>query len=222
MTFCVHAQIKISNTTMLRQIVLKHIREEGPFCNLNHLDVSDVTEFSHLFNYTNANGELYGSFCGDISQWDTSQAITMRGMFYMSKFNGDISKWDTSNVRDMTNMFAYSPFRQNISQWNTSRVRHFDGLFDHCPFNGDLRKWRVPLQLMADSIFDKEVSLGNMPFSPFVALHALLYPHSVERNLEWYSFFHHTMPLIKSLNLTIAEQANALYDAYAALNNTNH
>ena len=49
----------------------------------------------------------YTTFNDDISQWDTSNVVTMRQMFYnASSFNQPIGDWDVSNVTDMYYMFC--------------------------------------------------------------------------------------------------------------------
>lgn len=82
--------------------------------DLNHLDVSRVTNFAALF-------------CGrwsnvDISQWNMSSAKNLSQMFSSSRFVGDISKWDVSNVVNMDGMFEYSAFKGDISPGGMCRV----------------------------------------------------------------------------------------------------
>lgn len=62
--------------------------------NLNHLDVTAVTDMTRMF--------ICSEFNGDISQWDVSNVTDMSYMFLCSEFNGDISNWDTSKVIDVT------------------------------------------------------------------------------------------------------------------------
>ena len=45
-------------------LIEQHIRSEGPHCDLNHLDVSEVSDMSYVFEHS--------SFQGDISRWDVS------------------------------------------------------------------------------------------------------------------------------------------------------
>ena len=81
----------------LRSLIKQEIERNGPNCDLNHIDVSNVTSMSNLFSCS--------PFNGDMSNWDVSNVADMSWMFYNSKFNGDISKWNVSNVTDNDNMF---------------------------------------------------------------------------------------------------------------------
>ena len=89
----------------LKDIILKRIKAEGNKVNLNNIDVSKITDMSHLFEYTNFNG--------NISNWDVSNVENMVWMFGgCSKFNQDISNWDISNVTDMGDMFYNCPIEE--------------------------------------------------------------------------------------------------------------
>ena len=115
----------------LEQIIEDRISKEGPNCNLNDIDVSQITDMSYLF---------YGSkFDGDISRWDVSNVINMTGMFDRSKFNQDISNWDVSKVKKMDFMFCFSKFNQDISQWKIDKDCNTDDIFEDCSIRDEYK-----------------------------------------------------------------------------------
>jgi surface protein len=90
------------NKGHLEQLIDKEIADNGCYCDLNHIDVSSVTNMRGLFYCSN--------FKGNISEWDVSNVEEMSYMFSNAEFNGDISKWDVSKVVDMDGMFHNSHF----------------------------------------------------------------------------------------------------------------
>lgn len=122
----------------LPELVTALIQERGFDCDLNDIDVSDIRDFTGVFNVSHN-----GQFVGDISKWDTSSATTMTRMFEMSDFNGDISNWNTSKVTDMERMFRQSRFTGDLSKWDTSAVTKMDHMFEFTRINCDLSKWNV-------------------------------------------------------------------------------
>jgi surface protein len=124
-----------ANNDNIKSIVEEEIRKFGSFANLNHIDVSAVTDMGALFYNTDFNG--------NISEWDVSNVTSMYSMFKRSKFNSDISKWNVSKVKDMSYMFEESSFNGNISEWDVSNVECMSGMFKNSIFNNDISKWNV-------------------------------------------------------------------------------
>ncbi len=101
--------LKPANKEELKKIIENRIQTEGPECDLNDIDVSDITDMSDLFKGS--------EFNGGISEWNVSNVTNMSHMFegvYVKEkckyidnpFAGDISRWDVSNVTNMNHMFS--------------------------------------------------------------------------------------------------------------------
>ena len=115
----------------LEQIIENRISKEGPNCDLNDIDISQITDMSYLF---------YGSkFDGDISRWDVSSVIDMIGMFDRSRFNQDISNWDVSKVKKMDFMFCFSKFNKDISNWKINKDCDTTDIFKDCPIKEEYK-----------------------------------------------------------------------------------
>ena len=122
----------------LREIIDKRIKQEGNEVDLNDIDVSQITDISYLFEYTNFNG--------NISTWDVSNVTDMKWVFFgCTKFNQDISAWDVSNVINMKGMFlGCETFNQDISSWEVSNVTNMEQMFYRCKaFNQNISGWEV-------------------------------------------------------------------------------
>jgi len=125
----------------LRGLVEAEIYKNGNRCDLNHIDVSLVTDFSCLFADFGLRCRV--DFNGDISNWDVSSALDIECMFYGSAFNGNLSKWDVSGVKNMVNAFAGSKFNGDISKWDVSGVVDMRFMFSDSEFKGDISGWSL-------------------------------------------------------------------------------
>ena len=130
----------------LEDIIKQKIESEGNECDLNDIDTSNITDMSHLFEYSDFNG--------DISKWNVSNVTNMNSMFADSKFNGDISNWVVSNVTNMKYMFMHSAFDGDISNWNVSNVKNMRSMFLYSKFNSDISNWDVSNVIRKLYIFD--------------------------------------------------------------------
>ena len=126
---------KVSDQSELLELIKYFTKQFGNECNLNWIDVSNVTTMVSMF--------ASSKFNGDISKWNVSNVTDMAGMFWNSKFNSDISQWDVSNVTSMYGMFYGSKFKGDISQWNVSNVTNMGSMFYKSMFTGDISQWDV-------------------------------------------------------------------------------
>ena len=94
----------------------EHTNEMTHRSILRKLDVSDITNMTALFAFTNLPNI-------DLSSWNTGKVKTMEGMFYKSTFNNDtICEWDVSSCKDFKNMFLFCPFNQSLKKWTPAFV----------------------------------------------------------------------------------------------------
>ena len=120
----------------IRQIVKDELDKFGHDADLNHIDVSKVTDMTMLFCCDQYGlGSKYNDLNPDISEWDVSEVKDMWGMFKnCKKFDQDISGWNTMKVEIMYAMFmGCENFNQDLSGWNIQSVKYHDSMFNDCP-----------------------------------------------------------------------------------------
>jgi len=139
-----------------RDHLIKIIKASPLDADLNHLDVSRVTDMSFLFA-----GDM---FVGDISQWDVSNVTDMRFMFFRSHFNGVISDWNVSNVKDASYMFYKSRFNRSIKNWDVTNLVNAECMFAHSKFDKSIRLWDLThLPLLGGKSMFKDCPLSHKP-----------------------------------------------------------
>ena len=133
-------QTIIATDENIKDIVAHEIEQLGPEADLNHIDVSNVTNMKNVFRLK--------KFNGDISKWDVSNVYMMDQMFQgCLEFNCNLGAWDVSNVTSMSKMFALdSKFEgTGLENWELSpKIEYLDGMFAGCKiFNRDISGWKV-------------------------------------------------------------------------------
>src|SRR5690554_4783012 len=132
----------VANNNNIKRIVKSEIERLGNKADLNHIDVSGVTDMWSLFEGL--------QFNGDISKWDVSKVKSVFRMFSNTPFNQDIGNWNVGNVEDMTLMFEYSQFNQDISKWDVGNVEDMYWMFENSPFNQDIDMWNYNFKLVEE------------------------------------------------------------------------
>ena len=104
---------------------------------LNNFNTSKVELMSGMFGNTDSQ-RYYGSPTKignfDISNWDTSNVVSMSYMFTGMDLKGknlDLSKWDTSKVTYMDSMFSGIKVNSiiGLNNFDTSKVKYMIGMF---------------------------------------------------------------------------------------------
>lgn len=214
----------------LRQLIAAAIEQQGLQCDLNHIDVSNIEDFSELFKSSLFNGDIsrwnvssakdmsnlfaFSVFNGDISEWNTEQVTDMRAMFYKGQFNGDVSKWNVARVRYATVMFADTPFAGDVSNWDVRAMREMPNIFDNSPFRGDLSKWRFDSMVRWSNLMRSEDAMACPQPSIYHWLLALQAPYELRSRPEWADHFQAVLPMAKGLGLAPLETATAMQDAW--------
>lgn len=124
---------KPKSKQQLRKLIEQELEQQGPNADLNHIDVSKITDMEKLFYKLDIRNIK-------IDQWDVSNVKNMRNMFWnCSNFNADLSKWDVRNVVNMERMFyGCEKFKPGLFGWqrfglsddDRHKYNRFDGLDD--------------------------------------------------------------------------------------------
>ena len=125
----------------LINLIIDELEHQGPDANLNHIDVSVITDMRGLFHYVNKKITV-GNI--KIDKWDVSNVTNMEFMFQDCEyFNADLRNWDVSKVESMQGAFtACRKFDSDLSRWDTGNVVYMSGLFNTCEnFDSDLSRW---------------------------------------------------------------------------------
>ena len=157
--------IEATNETLFN-IVHDEIKWLGADADLNHIDVSKVTDmcYSGPNEPERIDGLFTGTgFCGDVSRWDVSNVENMSLVFYeCDKFNGNLGNWDVSKVVYASSMFnGCTEFEgTGLEKWNVANLKDACGMFLECRnFNADITKWDTKSLVKCTRMFDTCTSL---------------------------------------------------------------
>lgn len=122
--------------------------------DLTNMDVSDVTQTSQMFCFTNLE-KIIG-----LDTWDVSKVMNMGSMFYVNprlQDVGDLSKWNTSSVTYMGGLFSLCQSLSHVgdlSSWNVSNVHDFHQAFAKTALSKiDLHGWDLSNADNVDHMF---------------------------------------------------------------------
>ena len=120
-------RVKPETKEELRYIIEKLITKHGKNANLNHIDVSNITNMSKLFKGIDV-------WNIRIDKWDVYNVENMFQMFYgCCNFNCNLSKWDVSKVRNMNFMFwCCRKFFCNLSKWDLRNINYALLMLEGC------------------------------------------------------------------------------------------
>lgn len=160
-----------------RQILNSSYKPNLISIDINHLDVSKVTNISGLFfdlnslkelkiedwnieNVTNLSYTFYNTNLSslDLNKWNTENVTNLNSIFLgmRSLSSLKIDKWNTSNVIDITRIFVNTSNLKyvDISNWDTSNVKFASYTFAGTNFlNLDISRWDTSSLKIATGMF---------------------------------------------------------------------
>ena len=141
--------IKATSRKHLFDIISVEIDTRGTNVNLNHIDVSEITDMSGLFGTRDFNG--------DISRWNVSKVINMYRMFEHSKFRGDLTNWK---------LLSHGVYSNAINYFLDSPLGYTGVLQGLCPLPVDWphAKDFQQLQALAESLELNRVETAKMMY----------------------------------------------------------
>ena len=205
--------ISVADHTQLFDLVHATIRDKGTHCDLNHIDVSGVTELRGLF--------AGSDFDGDVSQWDVAGVTNFASVFAQCPFAGDLSKWNTRSAVTMQQMFhSNARFQGDVSEWDVSNVQDFSGMFANAAFQGDLSSWTPH----STAIWSSAFSVGKLKAMPQPSIFHWFYATACstvfkENDVlqpEWQAHLHRMRPMLNSLALGDFDQWALLQRSWVA------
>lgn len=156
--------IQIISNKFEEQVDQKNI-EDNSVLNLNDIDVSEIKDFSELFNkiYNNTTYTArLNSTTVDISEWEMSQATDLSYMFKNCEYIEEIklSDWNVTNVRKFIGMFSLCDKLKtlDLSKWKTLSAQNMKYMFNKCEkleTIGDISKWNIKQVLDFNHMFDQ-------------------------------------------------------------------
>ena len=184
----------------------------GDQCDLNHIDVSAILDFSWVFSNM--------LFNGNVSEWNVSNGTNFEGMFENQPFTGDISRWDVSTARSMRAMFRNSAFNGDLSGWDVSNVKYIARMFERSAFAQNISMWSMPMELETSEfhkLYDENKHfLAAQSVSPWIVrLH--LANGTVPSKPGWTDAFDQALALAQGLDLPLEEHAHAIVAIHASM-----